>query len=65
LRDTTPEEVQVPVGLGEVDYNRLITKLQREKHDPVLSVELLPEHTPHDTRQLEMRKLRMLLETLL
>lgn len=65
LRDTTPDQVQVPVGLGEVDYNRLITKLQREKHDPVLSVELLPEHTDPETRQLEMRKLRMLLETLL
>lgn len=65
LRDTTPEDVQVPVGLGEIDYSRLITKLQREKHDPVLSVELLPEHTDHETRQLEMRKLRMLLETLL
>lgn len=65
LRDTTPEQVQVPVGLGEVDYNRLITRLHREKHDPMLSVELLAGHTDHETRALEMRKLRMLLETLL
>ena len=65
LRDTTPDQIQVPVGLGEVDYNRLITRLQREKHDPMLSVSLLPEATDRESRGLEMRKLRMLLETLL
>lgn len=65
LRDTSPEQLQVPVGLGEVDYNRLITRLQREKHDPVLSVELLAGQTDQETRPLEMRKLRMLLDSLL
>ena len=65
LRDTTADEVQVPVGLGEIDYARLINRLGREKHDPVLSVELLAGKTDPETRPLEMRKLRMLLETLL
>ena len=65
LRDTTPEEVQVPVGLGEVDYARLISRLSREKHDPVLCIDLLADKTDPATRGLEMRKLRMLLETLL
>jgi sugar phosphate isomerase/epimerase len=65
LRDTSPEQVQVPVGLGEIDYAKLVTRLQREKHDPVLSVELLADETDTATRPLEMRKLRMLLETLL
>jgi len=65
LRDTTPQQIQVPVGLGEVDYNKLITRLQREKHDPVLSVELLADQTDIESRPLEMRKLRMLLDSLL
>lgn len=65
LRDTSPDQLQVQVGLGEVDYAKLITRLQRETHDPVLSVEFLPEKMDLATRPLEMRKLRMLLETLL
>lgn len=65
LRDTTPTDVQVPVGLGEIDYAKLIHRLSREKHDPLLSVDLLAGQTDPDTRGLEMRKLRMLLETLL
>ncbi len=65
LRDSSSEEVQVPVGLGEVDYNKIIARCAREKHDPMLSVELIAGKTDPETRQLEMRKLRMLLETLL
>jgi sugar phosphate isomerase/epimerase len=65
LRDTSPQQIQVPVGLGEVDYNKLITRLEREKHDPVLSVELLADQTDIESRPLEMRKLRMLLDSLL
>ena len=65
LRDTTPEEIQVPVGLGEVDYSKIIARLERESHDPALSVELLAGKTDPETRALEMRKLRMLLESLL
>ncbi|QDT64350.1 sugar phosphate isomerase/epimerase family protein [Calycomorphotria hydatis] len=65
LRDTSATEIQVPVGLGEVDYSRLINKLQRDGREVVLSVSLIPEKTDLSTRPLEMRKLRMLLETLL
>lgn len=65
LRDTTPEEIQVSAGLGEVDYSKLVARLQREDHDPILSVELLAGKTNLDDRALEMRKLRMLLESLL
>ena len=65
LRDTSTDQVQVPVGLGEIDYGRLVHKLQHEKHSPVLSVDLLAGQTDIPTRPLEMRKLRMLLETLL
>ncbi|MBW3543888.1 MAG: sugar phosphate isomerase/epimerase [Planctomycetes bacterium] len=65
LRDTSPDEIQVPAGLGEIDYSRLIAQLAREGYNLALSVELFPERTDPETRELEMRKLRMLLETLL
>ncbi len=66
LRDSSPTQLQVQIGLGEVDYTRLIAQLRKENYDRVLSVELLPELYDADiNRLLEMRKLRMLLETLL
>ena len=65
LRDSTATELQVSVGLGNVDFNRIINQLRREKYGRVLSVDLLPDHTAQTQLQLEMRKLRMLLETLL
>ena len=65
LRDTSPTELQVMVGLGEVDYSRLITHLENENYNRLLSVELVPALTDPETRSLEMRKLRLLLESLL
>ena len=65
LRDTSAESLQVQVGLGLVDYNRLINQLRNEKYNRALIVSLLPEHTDKETRALEMRKLRLLLESLL
>lgn len=65
LRDTSPSELQVMVGLGEVDYSRLINQLENEHYNRFLAVELLPDKTDHDARSLEMRKLRLLLESLL
>ena len=65
LRDTTPQQLQVQVGLGEIDYSRLITHLQREDYNRILSVDFYPEMMEAESRPLEMRKLRMLLETLL
>jgi sugar phosphate isomerase/epimerase len=65
LRDTTPSQVQVPVGLGEVDYSRIISQLRRFHYNRALSVEILPEWLHGHDRALELRKIRMLLETLL
>mgnify|MGYP003577684909 CR=1 FL=1 len=65
LRDTTPEQVQVQIGLGEIDYSRLITLLGKQGYHLALSVELIPELLDESARPLEMRKLRMLLDTLL
>lgn len=65
LRDTTADELQVQVGLGDVEYSRLINQLRRENYNLSLSVELIPEKSGNLDRALEMRKLRMLLDSLL
>lgn len=65
LRDTSSSEVQVSVGLGEVDYSRIIGQLRRYNYARALSVEILPALSAGQDRALEMRKIRMLLETLL
>jgi sugar phosphate isomerase/epimerase len=53
------------VGLGEVDYSRIIAQLRRYDYTRALSVEILPSLLNGQDRALEMRKIRMLLETLL
>ncbi|MFN0199297.1 MAG: sugar phosphate isomerase/epimerase family protein [Planctomycetaceae bacterium] len=65
LRDSKPGEFQMPIGLGDLDYSRLITFLQKQGYNRALSVEILPEMLEGIDRSLELRKLRMLLETLL
>lgn len=65
LRDSTVTELQIQVGLGEVDYSRLIGLLERERYARALSIEILPELCEQERRPLELRKLRMLLESLL
>ncbi len=65
LRDTSHTELQVPCGLGEVDYNRIIASLRQEDFNRTLSVDLLPHTMQGEERLLEMRKIRLLLESLL
>jgi sugar phosphate isomerase/epimerase len=63
LRDTTKEEMQVRVGQGEVEYGRLVTHLNRFHYDRALCVDILP--TSDADQFAEMRKIRLLLESLL
>ncbi len=65
LRDSTEKQLQVQVGLGEVDYARLISQLDKHRYDRALSVELFPDEMDKDQRTLELRKLRMLIDSLL
>lgn len=65
LRDSTPSELQVPVGRGDVDYSRLIAQLQQEDYNLALSVDINPAGMDDETLGLELRKLRMLLDSLL
>lgn len=65
LRDTSQSELQVPTGLGEVDYNRIITMLRQNNFQRTLSVDLLPRTLEGDERLRELRKLRLLLTSML
>lgn len=65
LRDSTPSQVQVQVGLGEIDYSKLISQLERRRYERALSVEIIPELMDIEQRPLELRKLRMLIDSLL
>lgn len=65
LRDSTASDVQVQVGLGEVDFSSLVSILRKVDYQRSLSVELIPSRTDPEQRGLELRKLRMLLDSLL
>lgn len=65
LRDSTATDLQVQVGLGAIDYSHIIARLQRFRYDRGLSIEILPHLSEADVIPLELRKLRMLLTTLL
>jgi len=65
FRDSSPDSLQVPVGLGEIDYSRVMTHLKRFDYRRAFSVDLIPADLKDMNRGLEMRKLRMLLESLL
>lgn len=65
LRDSKPGEIQVQVGLGELDYSRIISQLERYHYNRALSIEILPQLCDAEQIPRELRKLRMLLTTLL
>lgn len=63
LRDTSKTAFQVRVGQGEIDYGKLVSQLQHAGYNRALSVNMAPiEDVDH---QGEMRKIRLLLESLL
>jgi sugar phosphate isomerase/epimerase len=63
LRDTTKDRFQVRVGQGEIEYGRLVTQLAKVNYRRALSVNIAPmEDVDHAA---EMRKMRLLLESLL
>ena len=63
LRDTTKDQLQVRVGLGDVEYGRLANQLNKVHYDRALCVNLQPQ--PDIDQLTEMRKMRLLLESLL
>ena len=63
LRDTTKDELQVRVGQGEVEYGRLISRLAKHGYTRALSVDIEP--MADQDQPAELRKIRLLLESLL
>ena len=63
LRDTTKDQLQVRVGQGDIEYGRLVNQLHKVRYDRALCVDMLA--TPEVDQLTEMRKMRLLLESLL
>lgn len=63
LRDTTKEKFQVRVGQGQVEYGRLVTQLNKHGYTRALCVDMPP--LPGLSQTAELRKVRLLLESLL
>lgn len=63
LRDTSREQLQVRVGQGEVEYGRLVNQLNKYHYNRALCVDILP--MPEADQLAEMRKMRLLLESLI
>jgi sugar phosphate isomerase/epimerase len=63
LRDSNKDSLQVRVGQGEVEYGRLVNQLSKTKYDRALSIDIIP--SPDIDQHAEMRKMRLLLESLL
>lgn len=63
LRDTRKDQMQVRVGQGEVEYGKIITQLEQTGYNRALTVQMRP--LPDTDQMAEMRKVRLLLESLL
>ncbi|HEV3165776.1 MAG TPA: sugar phosphate isomerase/epimerase [Isosphaeraceae bacterium] len=67
LRDTgrQPGDFQVRVGQGEVEYGRIVSQLERYGYDRALTVSIFDSlESPFDN-EVEVRKLKLLLESLI
>jgi sugar phosphate isomerase/epimerase len=65
LRDTTKDKLQVRVGQGEVEYGRLATQLGKYRYNRALCVNIVDIPESGVDHMAEMRKMRLLLESLL
>lgn len=63
LRDTTRDAFQVRIGQGDVEYGRLVTQLNKVNYSRALCVDIAP--VAGVDQNAEMRKMRLLLESLL
>jgi sugar phosphate isomerase/epimerase len=65
LRDSSTEKLQVRVGQGVVDTGRLIQLLRKVHYHRALCVDIRPSEDPEIDHDGELRKMRLLLESLL
>jgi sugar phosphate isomerase/epimerase len=66
LRDTGrgPNQFQVRVGQGEVEYGRIVSQLSRYHYDRLLTVDIQDVPDAPFVMEAEVRKLKYLLESL-
>jgi sugar phosphate isomerase/epimerase len=67
LRDTgkKPSDFQVRVGQGEIEYGKVVSQLERHGYNRALTVSILDSiENPFDV-EVEVRKLKLLLESLI
>ncbi|MCI0700524.1 MAG: sugar phosphate isomerase/epimerase [Planctomycetia bacterium] len=66
LRDTgrTPDQFQVRIGQGEIEYGRIISQLDRFRYDRALTVDIRDVPDSPFPVEPEVRKLKYLLESL-
>ncbi len=66
LRDTSKDALQVRVGQGEIEYGKIVNQLTKVRYDRALCVDIQPTEGMDDEQHFgELRKLRLLLESLL
>ena len=65
LRDTSPEKLQVRIGQGQVEYGRLIAQLEQYRYQRALCVDIVDEPDSGIDHLAELRKMRLLLESML
>ena len=63
LRDSKKDQLDVQIGQGEVDYTRLISQLENVNYDHALTTAIEPIEGVDFMS--EMRKMRLLLESML
>lgn len=63
LRDTTRTTFQVQIGQGTLEYGKLVVQLNKTHYNRALCVDLAP--LPNLNQESEMRKMRLLLESIL
>jgi sugar phosphate isomerase/epimerase len=63
LRDSKKDQLQVRVGQGSIEYGRITSQLEKIGYTHALSIQMAP--MPGIDQRGELRKLRLLLETLI
>ncbi|MDO4586836.1 MAG: sugar phosphate isomerase/epimerase [Planctomycetia bacterium] len=63
LRDTTQKHFQVQIGLGILEYGRLVIQLNKSHYQRALCADLAP--LPDINQESELRKMRLLIESIL
>lgn len=63
LRDTTSKQFQVQIGQGVLEYNRLVVGLSKVNYQGAFCADIPP--LPNLDQEVELRKMRLLLESLL